>query len=289
MTAMTSSPVDPSNEAAALAWDGQEGAFWAANADRFDRSIAGYHDRLLLAAAPRPADRVLDLGCGTGQTTRDAARLASAGSALGVDLSSQMLDVARSLSAAKGIANATFERADAQVHPFAPASFDVVLSRTGTMFFGDADAAFANVARAMRPAGRLAILVWQGPGPNEWLRELRGALLAGRDLPAPPLGVPGPFAFADPSRATAVLEGAGFVDVVVEDVRAPMWFGTDPDDGLEFVLGVMGWMLDGLEVDRREAAVRALRDVLSDHQTPDGVLLGSGAWLVTAVRREEQS
>jgi SAM-dependent methyltransferase len=111
---------------------------------------------------------VLDIGCGTGQATRDAARAAEPGHALGVDLSARMIELARRLAASQDIGNVSFEQADAQIYPFPAGSFDVAISRTGTMFFGDPAAAFANIGRALRPGGRLVMLVWQGPGPNEW-------------------------------------------------------------------------------------------------------------------------
>ena len=110
MTATSAVPVHPSNTEQLRAWDGDEGAYWAAHADHFDRAMAGYHDRFLAAAAHRRPDRVLDIGCGTGQTTRDAARAAGAGSALGVDLSSPMLDNARRRAAAEGLANVASSR-----------------------------------------------------------------------------------------------------------------------------------------------------------------------------------
>ena len=122
MAATSALRVDSSNEDQLRAWDGDEGAYWADHADYFDRSVAAYHRRLLDQAAIQTHDRVLDVGCGTGQTTRDAARVALAGSALGVDLSSRMLDHARRRAAEEGLANATFAQADAQVHAFEPAS-----------------------------------------------------------------------------------------------------------------------------------------------------------------------
>jgi len=276
--------VDPANATAARAWDGEEGAFWAANAERFDRSVAGYHGSLLAAAEVDRRGRVLDVGCGTGQTTRDAARVAADGLALGVDLSAAMLAVARRRAAEEGLGHVSFQQADAQVHPFAPGSYDLVLSRTGTMFFADQAAAFANLARALRPGGRLAVLVWQGPGANEWLRELLGALAAGRDLPLPPLGVPGPFAFAEPEHARSVLAGAGFGDVDASGLEAPMWFGEDASEARPFVLGVMGWLLRDLDDPTRERALAALVRTLHEHETPDGVTFASAAWLVTATR-----
>jgi SAM-dependent methyltransferase len=200
LTGATALDVDPGNAEQARAWDGDEGAYWAGNADRFDKAVAAYHDRFLAAAAIGRADRVLDIGCGTGQTTLDAARAAADGLALGVDLSGQMIALARRLAARHGIANARFEQADAQIHPFPAASFDVAVSRTGTMFFADPAAAFTNIARALRPGGRLALLVWQGPQANEWIRELGGALAAGRDLPAPPAGARAPLPRPTPKR-----------------------------------------------------------------------------------------
>jgi ubiquinone/menaquinone biosynthesis C-methylase UbiE len=127
----------------------------------YDSELGRYHERLRAAADVRTADRVLDIGCGTGQTTRDAARSAPSGSALGVDVSGPMVERARRLSEQAGIRNVSFERADAQVHPFAPESFTLGISRFGTMFFADPVAAFANLGRALRPGARLVQLVWQ--------------------------------------------------------------------------------------------------------------------------------
>jgi SAM-dependent methyltransferase len=277
--------VDPSNAEAAAAWDGDEGAYWAARAQRFDESVAAYHEKLLAAAAIGPASRVLDIGCGTGQTTRDAARTAASGSALGVDLSSQMIGLARQLAAAEGIGNARFEQADAQIRRFGPRTFDAVISRTGTMFFADPVAAFTNIASALRPPGRLTLLVWQGPEHNEWLREFAGAMAAGRDLPAPPPGAPGPFAFADPGRARTVLAASGFADITFDGLAAPMYFGPDPDDAYTFVLGLTGWMLDGLDDRGRGRALDALRATTAAHCGASGVTYDSATWIITARKR----
>jgi SAM-dependent methyltransferase len=276
--------VDPGNDDQAASWDGDAGAFWSAHAERLDRAVAAYHTRLLAAAGIGAADHVLDVGCGTGQVTRDAARAASTGSALGVDLSSQMVALARQLAKDQAIENATFEQADAQIHRFPSASFDLAVSRMGTMFFADPTAAFTNLARALRPEGRLAVLVWQGPEQNEWLRELTLALAGGRDLPEPSVGTPGPFAQADPDRVQAVLTASGFGPAIFTGLEEPMWFGPGVDDAYTFVLGLMGWMLQGAEDRVREQAMRDLRDCLSAHATDSGVVFGSAAWLVQASR-----
>lgn len=284
MTQATALHVDPANAGQAQAWDGGEGTYWAENAGRFDQSVAAYHERFLTSAGIGHTDRVLDIGCGTGQITRDAARAAADGSALGVDLSGRMIALARRLAAGQGLANAHFEQADAQIHPFRAASFDVAISRTGTMFFGDPGAAFANIARALAPGGRLALLAWQGPQANEWIGELSAALAAGRDLPVPPAAAPGPFAQADPRAAQAVLAGAGFTHIELDGLREPMWFGSDAEDAYTFVLGLMGWMLADLDDYGRSQALGNLRATVTAHDTGRGVLYQSAAWLIRARR-----
>src|SRR3954464_5079348 len=127
---MSAVQVDPSNAAQLAAWEGDEGAYWVAHAGRFDRSLAEHDRPFLAAAAIEPTDAVVDIACGTGQTTRDAARSAHQGSVLGVDISALMLEHARRRAAEEGLANATFLQADAQVHRFDVGQFDVAISRT---------------------------------------------------------------------------------------------------------------------------------------------------------------
>src|SRR5664279_864835 len=212
MGATNAVPVDASNIEQLRAWDGDEGEYWAENAEHFDRSVAAYHERLLEAAAIREGERVLDVGCGTGQTTRDAARAASAGAAFGVDLSSRMLDHARRRAAEELVTNVTFAQADAQIHPFEPGAYDVAISRTAAMFFCDPIAAFTNIGRALRSGGRLVLVTWQPLPGNEWIREISRALAAGRNLPAPQPDV-GPFSLSDPGRVCALLTTAGYTDI----------------------------------------------------------------------------
>jgi SAM-dependent methyltransferase len=284
MAATNAVPVDSSNIEQLRAWDGHEGGYWADNAEYFDRAVAVYHERLLATAAIGERDHVLDVGCGTGQTTRDAARAASTGAALGVDLSSRMLDHARRRAADEGVTNVTFAQADAQIHAFEPGAYDLAISRTGAMFFGDHGAAFCNIGRALRSGGRLVLVTWQPLPGNEWIREISGALAAGRDLPVPPPDAPGPFALSDPDRVRALLTSAGFGDVELEGTTAGMWFGNDAADAHRFALGLTGWMLEGLDDAGRTRAVDALHATMAAHETPDGVLLGSAAWTIQATR-----
>ena len=275
--------VDATNRDQEQAWDGAEGAYWAAHHERFEATLARYQPAFLQAAAIRPTDRVLDIGCGTGVSTRAAARAAAAGHALGVDLSSQMIDVARRLAEEAGLTNATFGRADAQVHPFGTEVFDVVISRTGAMFFGRPDVAFANLQRCLTPSGRLVLLTWQAPDRQEWVSTFSHAL-TGRTPPAPDPDNPGPFSLSDPDRVRALLHGAGFADVDLRSVSEPTTYGETLEEAHQFVLGLLGWMLDGQDQRRRADSVDALRRTLATHQTADGVRFRSAAWLITARR-----
>ena len=284
MTRKQLTRVAPENAEQARAWDGDEGDYWARHADRFDAALTRHQPRFLETAAIGPTDAVLDIGCGTGRTTRDAARAAHQGTALGVDLGLAMLDVARRRAAEEGLTNVHFERADAQVHPFPSKAFDVMISRTGTMFFGDPEAAFANIARALKPGAQTTQLVWQSLESNEWVTSFSRAMAAGRDLPAPPPGAPGPFSFGEPRRLRALLEATGFIDVQVEELREPMYFGATAGEATTFIGGLLAWMLAGLDEAGRRRALADLHTTMADHEGPDGVLFASAAWLVTALR-----
>lgn len=280
----TSVQTDPSNLEQQRAWDGDTGAYWVAHAHRFDEAVAAYRGQFLTAATIGTTAKVLDIGCGTGQTTRDAARCATAGSVLGVDLSSRMIELARRLAEREQVANATFHQADAQNYPFPDQSFDTAISRTGAMFFGDAPAAFANIARALRPGGRLVLLAWQPFEHNEWISAFFTALAAGRDLPAPAPGSPGPFSLSDPERVRRLLTATKFVDVRLRGLTEPMYFGPDPDDACRFISGQFAGMVCDLDADAKARALDALRASMAAHQTARGVLYDSAAWLIEARR-----
>ena len=268
----------------AAAWDGAEGDHWAEHAERYETIGPTFEAALLDGVALRSEDDVLDVGCGTGRSTRDAARIATAGTVVGIDLSGRMLERARAAAAAEGLGNVRFVKGDAQVHDFPGAAFDVTISAFGAMFFADPVAAFGNIARAQRPGGRLGLLSWRPLSENEWLLVLREALAAGRDLPSPPAGHPGPFGLADPGHARAVLGQAGFVDVTVMPLDGPMRLGRDAEDAFAFVstLGITRGLLGDLDPAAAAVATEELRRVLAERETPDGVSVGGAAWLITA-------
>jgi SAM-dependent methyltransferase len=270
----------------AAAWDGPSGDAWVAREAAQNEALRPHSERLLEVAAVGTTDHVLDVGCGTGDTTRACARLALDGDALGVDLSTAMLERARERAAADGLTNLEFLRADAQVHPFPAGRAQVVVSRFGVMFFADPAAAFANIGRGMSAGGRLAMVVWQDFARNEWLRVPWDALAMGRPLAPPVAGTAGPMGLADPDRVRAVLDAGGFRGVALEDLAVPFRFGGDLDAAVAMArdIGMMRSLLADLDADAVARAIDALRTAMAAHETRDGVELESGAWIVTAFR-----
>jgi hypothetical protein len=128
----------------------------------------------------------------------------------------------------------------------------------------------------------MTLAVWQAFEANEWIREIGSALAAGRDVSGPPPDMPGPYALADPARIRAVLAQAGYRDTMVTAVETPMRLGADAADARQFVLGSTGWMLVDLDDEQRAGALASLQTVLDAHAGPDGVLMGSASWIVTA-------
>jgi SAM-dependent methyltransferase len=251
-------------------------------ADHYDAELRAYEERVRAALLIGQADRVLDIGCGTGQTTRDAARAAASGSVLGVDISEEMVERARRRSAEEGVLNVAFERGDAQIHPFPAAHFDLIVSRFGTMFFADPVAAFSHIARAARPGARLVMLVWQSADRNEWATAIRQAL----GVSDPPTSGLDPFSMADPAVVRSVLGKAGFVDVDTADVHEAVYYGPDAAGAFDLVRDMQQpraalARMDALSAQR---ALVSLRELLAAHETAQGVSFDSRAWLVTARR-----
>jgi SAM-dependent methyltransferase len=253
--------------------------------DFYDAELRAHHEHLRRAFGIGPGDEVLDIGCGTGLTTREAARAAAPGRVVGVDVSERMLERARRLTAGEGLANVRYELGDAQVHRFDRARFDVAISRFGTMFFADPVAAFANIAAALRAEARLVLLVWQRLERNEWAR-LIDAALGDAAQPAPPGA--DPFSLGDAGATGRILESAGFGDVRFDDVHEPVFYGRDPDAALEAVTGFQSTSAALASLSEGDAArtVERLREMLAAHHSPEnGVALDSRSWLITARRR----
>ncbi|MBA3302892.1 MAG: methyltransferase domain-containing protein [Actinomycetota bacterium] len=274
------------NAEQAAAWNGHEGDHWTQHADRYDRASRRHWRRFVDAGLISSSDVVLDVGCGTGKSTREAARIASQGSVLGIDLSAAMLERARERSRADGLANVTFVQGDAQVHPFDERGADIAMSCFGAMFFGDPVAAFTNIGGGVRAGGRLALLTWRELARNEWLMALREALAVGRQLPVPPPDAPTPFALADPERVRTILGAAGYQEIGFEPIDEPIEFGSDADDAFAFMrtLGIVEGLTHDLDEAGRAHALAELQQTATAHDSGDGVLFGTSAWLITARR-----
>jgi SAM-dependent methyltransferase len=288
------------NAAQAERWNGEGGQQWIANRERHLAEHRRLIPHLFGAAAIAPGERVLDVGCGCGETTIAAARAASAegdpgggdpgpgGSALGLDLSDPMLEVARRLAADAGVANTRFEQGDAQIYPLRRDGHDVVISKFGVMFFADPAAAFANVAGGVRPGGRLAFLCWQDDQHNEVFSIPLGAFLSCDALACTPLPSPTRDAlFEDPRRVSELLHGTGWEDVRVDAVNEPAWMGSDVADVMSYVRDTR--MVRALAAELgddalTERVLASLAEQYAARQRPDGIWVRAGAWLVTARR-----
>jgi SAM-dependent methyltransferase len=253
--------------------------------DFYDTELRAHHEHFRAAYGITPGDHVLDIGCGTGLTTREAARAAAPGRVVGVDVSERMLERARQVTAAERLHNVRYELGDAQVHRFDPAGLDVAISRFGTMFFSDPAAAFANIAAALRPEGRLVLLVWQRREDNEWAQAIDAAL---GDAAQPPPPGSDPFSLGDAEATARILESAGFAGMRFEDVHEPVLYGHDLDAALAVVRGFRATSTALTSLSDGEAArtVERLREMLAAHYTDArGVALDSRSWLITARRR----
>lgn len=256
------------------------------HADRMADELRHLGARFRAATDVGQHDQVLDIGCGTGESTRDAGRIAVAGSVLGIDVSASVVERARRLTEQAGLRNISYLQADAQVHRFPPEHFDLCISRFGAMFFTDSAAAFTNIAQALRPGARLVLMVWQSRHSNEWYTMVREAV--GVDAPVPTSDRSGddPFALADPAATTAILAAANLADIHVIDVREPVYYGPDTAAAYHFVTSMRHTkeLLARLDAVTAERARRRLHTALADHDTGSGVYIDSRAWIITARR-----
>lgn len=276
--------IDEKNRGQAKMWDGPEGINWKKNEEKFNAAVRRQHAILMKKAGISENTRVLDIGCGCGQTTLEAAHSATSGCVLGIDLSAPMLDQARQKRDAEGITNARFVQGDAQIFPFEEESYDTAISRYGVMFFADPAAAFRNIAAALTPEGRMVFLVWQALSQNEWLSLIARKLDRNGILASAPPGTPNPFALEDPARIREVFTAAGLQDIEVEDVREPVFLGKDTAEavGLIRLLPIARQTLSEMDEDSKKDALDRLGNELSHHQMKDGISLGSASWVITA-------
>lgn len=266
-------------------WNGIEGRAWVEYQPRYDAMLGELGRRALDAARLEPGQRVLDVGCGCGDTTLEASwRVGPEGGAVGADRSALMLQRARERVATLGLRNVEFVLTDAEVHRFPSDAFDAVISRFGIMLFTDPEAAFARIARTLRPGGRMSFVTWGPPMANAWFTlplAAAGEHLDLSQVPAP--SGPGPFNFADPELVHGILQGAGLVDVDATALDEAVWVGTDADDAAAFFAGANGHKIaPGAGADLLPQIASTLRDLLVPFEGLGGVHLPASAWLVTA-------
>lgn len=273
------------NERMAAVWDGEVGRRWVLDADRYERMNAPFGEALMIRAAVQPGEDVLDVGCGLGGRTLDAARAGAR--AVGVDLSGPMLEVAEARAAELGVA-ASFRKADAQVDDLGTAAYDLVVSQFGVMFFDDPGVAFAHLASTLRPGGRIVFACWQGLDRQQ---RLMVPVVAALDhVPVPPFDETdwshAAFSLAEPAVIESVLTAAGFTGVAVEPLVAAQYQGADVADTVAFLRGSEFADSVFATADPRQVAAGwdAIAVALADFVTPDGVFLDGAAWLVSATR-----
>jgi SAM-dependent methyltransferase len=270
-------------------WNEDTGRAWIDYEEHTDVLTKPFGEEAMRVLAPAEGEAMLDVGCGTGATTMELARrVGPSGGVVGVDISRPMLERARQRAAEAHLDNIDFVHADAQTETL-PAHRDGVYSRFGIMFFDDPTAAFANLARALKPDGRLAFVCFQVREHNPWLfLPARAAEPHLGDPKLAPNNVPGPFGLADPDRTRSILETAGLQDIRVDpfviDFRLP---GGDDVDGVAAVmLAVLPTrhLLAAADDQARQAAEKAVSEALAPYRTDDGVRLRGSTWVVSARR-----
>jgi SAM-dependent methyltransferase len=278
------------NAEAMQAWDGPL-------YDRFVRfrhvvttGLGAHGEAALELEPPRPGERVLDIGCGFGDTTQRIAGLVGPeGEVVGVDVAERFIATAREEASKAGVANVGFQVADAQTDSLGD-GFDRAFSRMGTMFFANPVPAMRNVRDALKPGGRLAMVVWRRRTDNPWLYRaqqiVEGIVEHPEEYDEPTCG-PGPFSMADADTTSDILTLAGFEDVALHRCDIPILIGNDVEEAIELVMaiGPAGELLR-LAGDRaahlHDEVRAALRDGLAEFETPDGLQAMASTWIVTA-------
>ncbi len=288
--------VAPTNREAAEAWGGVLFDRWLAFREVVATQIAPFSEQALAIAPPSPGDRVLDIGCGLGDTTtRLAEVVGSEGEVLGLDVGERFVEFASNEAAALGIPNVSYRVGDAQIADLGE-GFDYAFSRFGTMFFAGPVPALRNIREALRPGGRLCMIVWRRKLDNDWLH--RGELVVNKFLEKPeetdePTCGPGPFSMANADTVSEQMTHAGFEDITLRRHDIDYRMGDDLDATIALItaIGPAGELirLAGDEADKvRPEIESALRDAYAELERPDGLFARASAWIVTA-RNAERS
>ncbi|MBO9695562.1 MAG: class I SAM-dependent methyltransferase [Sphingopyxis sp.] len=270
-------------------WNGDSGTRWAANLARLDLMLEDFGNAAIAAANAQPGELILDIGCGSGTSSFALARqVAPDGHVLGVDISEQLVEIAR--TGAPANLPVGFCCADAATAPLPAGNFNLLFSRFGVMFFNDPVAAFTHMRRALKPGGRLVFVCWRGAQENDWVRLPMAAI---RDIVAPAPAdpdAPGPFAFGDRQRLADILAAAGFaaIDIAPFDTTISYGRGATREDAVDdaldmaFQVGPLSRALADQPGELRAEAAIAVRATFARQPGVRSVLIDGAAWIVTA-------
>jgi ubiquinone/menaquinone biosynthesis C-methylase UbiE len=273
----------PTYDEQAALWNGRAGRAWVETQDLLDHMFRPLEDLLVAAVSAGSGGRVLDIGCGTGSTTIAAARrLGAKGHCIGIDISEPMIAAARARAEREG-ASASFIQADAQIHAFEPASFDMIISRLGVMFFDSSVSAFANLRRSLKDDARLQFIAWRSAAENPFMTTAeRAAASLLPNLPARRPDAPGQFAFADQERVRSLLEQSGWAEI---DIRAVDIACSLPEKDLVRYftrLGPVGLILQEADDQTRALVIETVRAAFGANVRGAEVCFTAACWMVGA-------
>jgi ubiquinone/menaquinone biosynthesis C-methylase UbiE len=281
------------NAEAIAAWDGPLYDRFVRFREIVTTGLGAHGEEALRLVGPHPGDRVLDVGCGFGDTTQRIAELVGpTGEALGVDAAARFIETATAEAAEAGVTNARFEVADVQTAQF-DSRYDLVFSRMGTMFFSNPVPAMRNLREALVPDGRLVMVVWRQRIDNEWVYRAQQVVEAIVERPEEydePTCGPGPFSMANADTTSDILLHAGFSDISFRRCDLPIMVGHDMQEAIDLVkaLGPAGELLR-LAGDRaahlHDQVDAGLREAMEDYVRPDGVWAPASTWIVSAAAR----
>lgn len=269
-------------------WNGEGGEKWVRFQESIDAHLLPFGQEAIVAAALGDGESVLDIGCGSGDTTLQLARcVGQDGRVLGVDISEPILELAKNKSISTNQSNVRFEQGDAQIFRFEAESFDVIFSRFGVMFFDDPVAAFKNLHRALKSNGKIAFVCWQSAQNNEWITFPLTVVANHVSLPAPlSEDEPGPMSFATPEKVHRILAAAGFSNIEINAFSEPFTVGNSIEASVAFLtqLSPVGGAIGKSSADDtiKSQITADLLDALVPYDTDYGVIMGAATWIVTA-------